>query len=261
MTKQLIRFRGALPLVSVGQHSWQFLNLNPKGRKAKSMTSVLIAEDHPVVRAGYRAFLTAIGRITDWGEASTAAEVLRQLRARAWDVIMLDIHLPDKTGIGLLQDIGREFPEARVLVVSGLPEDPYAIEVLRAGALGYLSKDCAPSELVSAVHRVLGGQRYISKRVAELMAENLRKPTVPLHEKLSKRERQVFDRLALGRTNTGIALELQLSIKTISTYKSRIMDKMALKTAAAMTSYALRHGLTGGTAYPAEHEAPGSQQP
>lgn len=207
------------------------------------MPSILVADDHAVVRAGYRRFLTADG-YGDIGEASTGADVLKQLRARPWNILLLDINLPDRAGMGVLQEAHSIFPLTRILVISGLPEDLYAIEALRAGAAGFLPKDCAPNELVIAVRRVLSGQRYISSRIMEQMAADVGKPTTPRHEQLSARERQVFDGLAAGATITAIAQELDLSVKTVSTYKTRILEKMSLQSNADMTAYAFRHGLT-----------------
>ena len=128
-------------------------------------------------------------------------------------------------------------------MVSGLPEDQYTIETFRAGAAGYLCKDCAPEELSTAVRRVLCGHRYVSARLAEIMASELGKPTTPRHEQLSDRERQVFDRLAAGSTITAIANELALSVKTISTYRTRILEKMSLRSNGEITAYAVRHDL------------------
>ena len=212
------------------------------------MNSVLIADDHAVVRAGYRTFLTAAADIGDVGEAANAAEALGQLRVRPWDVLLLDIHLPDRTGICILREVRNDFPQTRVLVVSGLPEEQYAMEALRAGAAGYLSKDCAPAEMVSAVRRVVGGQRYVSSKVTKQMISERGNPTTARHEQLSARERQVFDRLAQGAMITLIAQELSLSIKTVSTYRTRILEKMSFKSNADMTSYALRHVLAETTA-------------
>ena len=206
------------------------------------MTSVLIADDHAVVRAGYRTILSSDG-VGEIGEVANGAELLKHLRVKPWHLVVLDIHLPDCSGMGILQEVRQSFPQTRVLVVSGLPEEQYAIEALKAGAAGYLSKDCAPEELVTAVRRVLGGLRYVSAKVTEQIAAELGRPATPRHEQLSDRERQVFDRLAAGSTLTAIAEELGLSIKTISTYKTRILEKLLLKTNTDVTSYAVRHGL------------------
>ena len=207
------------------------------------MSSVLIADDHAVVRAGYRQFLALESSVAEVGEVSNAADALAQLRLRRWDLLLLDIHLPDRAGMGVLQEVKTEFPQTRVLVVSGLPEGQYATEALRAGAAGYLSKESAPSELLSAVRRVLGGQRYVSSRVAEQMVAELGKPNIPRHEQLSTRERQVFERLATGATITAVAAELELSIKTVSTYRARILEKMGFRSNADMTSYVIRQGI------------------
>ena len=206
------------------------------------MPRILIADDHAVTRNGFRHFLQGEfgGEI---GEAPSAANLLEQLRTSQWDLLMLDMQLPDSSGLGLLRALREEFADLRILVVSALPEELYAKEVLRAGAQGYLSKASAPTELILAVRKLLNGQRYLSAQVAEQMVNDLGKPDKPPYERLSERERHVFDRLAAGATVSGVAAELKLSVKTISTYRARIMEKMGIGSNADMTSYAMRVGM------------------
>ena len=207
------------------------------------MSRVLIADDHAVVRAGFRQFLEADSSITDIGEAATGSETLDQLRKQAWDMVLLDIHMPDRSGLDILRHIQTGHPSVKVLVMSGLPEQQYAVNVLRAGASGYLSKDSAPEELMKAVRTVLAGRRYVSAALAEMLAADLGgDPDKPMHARLSTREFQIFCKLAAGRGVSDIALELSLSVKTVSTYRSRILEKMNFHANADITSYALRNG-------------------
>ncbi|MGA2707283.1 MAG: response regulator [Steroidobacteraceae bacterium] len=208
------------------------------------MSRVLIADDHAVVRAGFRQFLEADPSITVIGEAATGSETLDQLRKQVWDMVLLDIHMPDRSGLDILRHIQTGHPSVKVLVMSGLPEQQYAVNVLRAGASGYLSKDSAPEELMKAVRTVLAGRRYVSAALAEMLVADLGgDPDKPMHARLSTREFQIFCKLAAGRGVSDIALELSLSVKTVSTYRSRILEKMNFHANADITSYALRNGL------------------
>jgi two-component system, NarL family, invasion response regulator UvrY len=208
------------------------------------VSRILIADDHAVVRAGIRQYLEAESSIREIGEAASGRDTLEQLRAREWDLVLLDIFMPDQSGLDILREIQNEYPKVRVLILSGLPEEQYALSVLRAGASGYLPKESAPEELVKAVLTVLAGRRYVSPEVAELLVAGMDKnPGGQQHERLSTREFQVLSKLAAGRAVSEIAEELQLSVKTVSTYRSRVLEKMGLKTNADLTSYALRHGL------------------
>jgi two-component system invasion response regulator UvrY len=208
------------------------------------VSRILIADDHAVVRAGIRQYLEAESSIREIGEAASGRETLDQLRAREWDLVLLDIFMPDQSGLDILREIQSNYPKVRVLILSGLPEEQYALSVLRAGASGYLPKESAPEELIKAVLTVLAGRRYVSPEVAELLVAGMDKnPGGQQHERLSTREFQVLSKLAAGRAVSEIAEELQLSVKTVSTYRSRVLEKMGLKTNADLTSYALRHGL------------------
>ena len=208
------------------------------------MAKVLIADDHAVVRAGLRQFLEEDASITEIGDASTGREALDALRSGRWDLLILDINMPDRSGLDILSHIRAAGYSTRVLVMSGLPERQYALNVLRAGARGYLSKEGAPDELLKAMRAILDGRRYVSPALAELLVSELDQDTdKPLHARLSEREFQVLCKLAAGRAVSDIAGELCLSVKTVSTYRTRVLDKMHLETNADLTTYALRNGL------------------
>jgi two-component system, NarL family, invasion response regulator UvrY len=210
------------------------------------MSTVLIADDHAVVRAGYKQFLDAEAGITAIGEASSGDETLNELRRKRWNLLLMDIHMPNRSGLDILKHVKTGYPEVRVLIMSGLPEEQYARNVLRAGASGYLSKGGTPEELLKAVRTVLQGRRYVSSALAEAMAMDLEYPqnqNKPPHSHLTAREFQVFRKLAAGLGITSIASELSLSVKTVSTYRTRLLEKMKMSSNAEMTGYALRNGL------------------
>jgi two-component system invasion response regulator UvrY len=210
------------------------------------MSKVLIADDHAVVRAGYRQFLEQDPSIAEVGEAASGIETLDALRRKKWDLLLMDIHMPDRSGLDILKHVINGHPEVRVLIMSGLPEEQYARNVLRAGASGYLPKGSSPEELIKAVRLVLSGRRYISMALAESLAADFDKPlnkNEPQHTLLSTREFQIFRKLAGGCAVNRIAQELSLSVKTVSTYRARILQKMNFKNNADITSYALRNGL------------------
>ncbi|HEX9474771.1 MAG TPA: response regulator transcription factor [Steroidobacteraceae bacterium] len=208
------------------------------------MTRVLIADDHAVVRAGLRQFLEADQSIREIGEAATGRETLEQLRLGKWDLLLLDINMPDRSGLDVLRQVRSTHPETRVLVLSGFPERQYAVNVLRAGAGGFLSKESAPEELLKAVRTVLAGRRYVSSALAELLVSDLDGDAQqPLHTKLSEREFQILCKLAAGRAVSEIASELCISVKTVSTYRTRVLQKMNFKTNADLTAYALHNAL------------------
>jgi len=210
------------------------------------LSRVLIADDHAVVRAGYRQFLEADSSITEVGEAASGNETLDQLRRQDWDLLIMDIRMPDRSGLDILSQVITRYPSVRVLIMSGLPEEQYARNVLRAGACGYLSKGGSSDEMLKAVRVVLSGRRYVSDSLAESMAGDLEAkhdPNKPLHSELSAREFQIFCKLAAGASVGDIAVELNLSVKTVSTYRTRILEKMNFKSNADITGYALRNGI------------------
>jgi len=206
------------------------------------MASILIADDHALVRAGLRQFLDEDKSISRVGEASSGRETLQRLREESWDLVILDIAMPDRSGLDILQQI--RAGGTRVLVLSGFPERQYALNVLRAGASGFVEKTSPPEELLKAVHAVLKGKRYVSSTLAELLVDGLDGDNdKPVHSRLSEREFQVFCKLAAGRAVSEIAAELCISVKTVSTYRARILEKMNLSNNADLTSYALRNGI------------------
>ena len=207
------------------------------------MTRVLIADDHALFRAGLRQFLVDALPSAEIGEAASGNEVLTCLQAKgkAWDMLILDINMPDRTGLDILRHVKSGHPATRVLVLSGYPERQYALNVLRAGASGYIAKDAAPEDLLKAVRLVLQGRRYVSESLAELLLLDLDRADKPLHSLLSDREFQIFGKLAAGHGVSEIGRELCLSVKTVSTYRTRILEKMRMKSNADLTSYALRN--------------------
>lgn len=208
------------------------------------MSSVLIADDHAVVRAGMKQILAADHDIAHIGEASTGSEALARLREQPWDLLILDINMPDRSGLDILRHARASHPTTPVLVISGFPEKQYAVHALRAGASGYVAKDQAPEELLKAVRTVLMGRRFVSASLAEILVDDLDNPSDrPLHSRLSQREFQIMVKIAAGRAVSEIGKELCISVKTVSTYRSRVLEKMGLQNNADLTSYALRSGL------------------
>jgi len=202
---------------------------------------VLVADDHAVVRRGLRQILTETQDIMVGGEASTAQEVVDLVRAQRWDVVILDVNLPGGNGIELLADLRREHPELRVLVLTVYSEEQYAVRAIRAGACGFLTKESAPDKLIDAVRKIAGGGRWVSAELAETLASVLAGDAKGApHERLSDREFEIMKMLASGKTVSQIAQALALSVKTVSTHRTRILRKMDLKTNAEITSYAVR---------------------
>jgi two-component system invasion response regulator UvrY len=208
------------------------------------MLRVLIVDDHAIVRRGLRALLSDEFHGAAVGEASDARQAMEQLRKKAWDVALLDITLPGKSGLDLLKELKAEWPRLPVLVLSGHPEDQFAVRVLKAGAEGYMSKESVPEELARAVRKILAGGRYVSPALAEKLALGVRKDfTRTPHETLSDREYAVMSRIGLGKTVTQIGEELSLSAKTISTYRARVLEKLGVRNSAEIVQYAIRNGL------------------
>jgi len=208
------------------------------------MIKILIADDHPVVRQGLKQILADEDDMKVEGEAANANELLEKLRREPWDIVLLDITMPGRGGIEVLKDLRRERARLPVLVLSMHPEDQFGVRVLKAGAAGYLTKDSAPEKLVKAIRKVCGGGKYISPLLAEQLAVRLDSDGPrPPHEFLSDREYQVMCLIASGKRVGDIAKELSLSVKTISTYRLRILEKMGLRTNAELTRYAIERGL------------------
>jgi two-component system invasion response regulator UvrY len=210
------------------------------------MAKILVVDDHPMVRAGLRSML-AERYPDDVEEAASGAEALEKLRSGNWDLLILDISMPDRSGVEILREVRANHPTVKVLVLSVYPERQYALNVLKAGASGYLPKECAPKDLLEAVRMVLQGRRYVGQETAELLVTDGDATDQPAHTRLSAREFQIFCKLASGRTVSKIGDELKLSIKTVSTYRSRILEKMSFESNADMTVYALRNALIGET--------------
>jgi two-component system invasion response regulator UvrY len=208
------------------------------------MIRVLIADDHAVVRQGLKQILGDTPEMLVAGEATNGQEVLDRVRAETWDVVVLDISMPDRSGLDILKQLRSERPKLPVLVLSMHSEDQYAVRVLKAGASGYLTKDSAPDELVKAIRKVVSGGRYVSAFLAEKLAFEIGTDSNRLpHETLSDREFQVLRGIAAGKSVTEIAAELYLSPKTVSTYRARLLQKMNLTTNAELIHYAIQNHL------------------
>ncbi len=208
------------------------------------MIKVCIADDHAVVRKGLRRILEEAGGMVVSGEASTGQELLDLLRKESCDVALLDISMPGRDGLETLKLLKKERPELPVLMLSIYPEEQYAVRALKNGASGYLTKESAPDELITAIRRVSEGRRYVSASLAERLADELGEGVRKPHERLSDREYQVLCMIGAGRTVSEVAAELSLSVKTISTYRSHILAKMNLKNNAEIMRYVLENALT-----------------
>ncbi len=208
------------------------------------MTKVLIADDHPVVRVGLRQILAEDPQIEVTGEASNFQDVISFVWKNECDIVLLDLSMPGMDGLDAVKELKQMKPELKILIVSIYPEEQYAVRALKAGASGYLTKESAPEELTKAVRKVATGGKYISPTLADILATKISKEREgPLHESLSDREYEVMIMLAKGKTLKEIARELSLSIKTVSTYRSRILRKMGFKNNAQITLYAVKNGL------------------
>lgn len=204
----------------------------------------MLADDHTLLREGLRRLLEQAGDITVAGEARDGSEALRQLALRPWDLIVLDMSMPGRDGVGLIRQIKADFPKVPILVLTMHGEQQYAVQAIKAGAAGYLTKDSAADELVQAVRKVAAGGRYLSRSLAESIVFERHGDVSGLpHLLLSDRELSVFRYLASGMSNSDIARLLCLSIKTVSTYKGRILVKMQLRNQADLVRYAIKHDL------------------
>ncbi|HYY93141.1 MAG TPA: response regulator transcription factor [Pyrinomonadaceae bacterium] len=212
----------------------------------KNAMRVLIADDHAVVRRGLTQLLAEEYPALSVGEARDASEVLQLARAQDWDIIILDISMPGRSGLEVLKELRQARPKVPVLVLTSHPEEQYALRVLKAGAGGYMTKEGAPEHLIEAVRRVAAGGRYIGPKLAELLAANVGVDAErPPHESLSDREYLVLCLIGSGKTVGEIAAELSLSVKTVSTYRARLLEKMGMKTNAELMIYAIKNGLVG----------------
>ena len=208
------------------------------------MIRILIADDHPMFREGLRGILAGCPDINVADEASNGQEVFEKVWNNEYDMVLLDIAMPGTPGLEVLKRLKNEKPKLPVLVLSMYPEEQYAVRVIKAGASGYLTKESASEELITAIRRISGGRKYITSSIAERLADDV-EPTAekPLHDTLSDREFEVYRMITAGKTTTQIAEELFLSVKTISTYRSRILEKMKMKTNAELIHYAFKNNM------------------
>ena len=204
---------------------------------------ILIADDHAVVRAGLKQILTGVSGITEIDGVADGDEVMEKIKEKDYDVVVLDISMPGKNGLEVLKQLKSAKPKLPVLILSMYAEGQYAVRVLKAGASGYLTKDSASEELVNAVEKIYLGRKYITPSLAEKLADFSWEGDKFPHEKLSDREFNVFKMIASGNTLKEVAANLCLSVKTVSTYKARIHEKMKLETRVDITSYAIKNKL------------------
>ena len=208
------------------------------------MIRVLIADDHAIVREGLKQIVAEVPDMAVAGEAADGDEVLERVAEQDYDVVLLDISMPGKSALDVLKELRRGKPEMPVLILSIHPEEQYAVRFLKAGAAGYIQKEAAPDELVTAVRKVSQGRKYVSPALAERLAAALETDVgKPLHETLSDREYQVMCMIGQGKTVTEIAKELSLNVRTVSTYRSRVLKKMNMKTSAQLTRYVIENQL------------------
>ena len=208
------------------------------------MIRILIADDHPLIREGVLKILKSAPEMTVVAQASTADEALDYVKKLEVDIVILDISLPGRSGLELLVEIRTLFPKLPVLVLSMYPEERYAVQALKKGASGYLTKEGAADQLILAIRKVMQGRKYVSAGLAEKLALNLSGDTERSHEKLSDRELEVFRLISVGRTIRQISEQLSLSMSTINTYRSRILEKMNMKSDAELIRYAIQNDIT-----------------
>jgi len=214
------------------------------GQRSDIIIRLGLFDDHDIVRAGFRYVLEEHSDIQIVAEGASAREALDAVRSTPMHVCVIDLSLPDLSGMDVLRQVRVTHPEVAVLILSAYSEEQYGLNVLKAGASGFLSKDLAPAQLVDAVRSVAAGRRYVSPKLAELLASGLTSDLdQPVHAKLSEREFQIFSKLAVGKSVSEIANELCLSAKTVSTYRARLLQKMHFKTNADLTQYAVRNQL------------------
>ncbi|MEO8348827.1 MAG: response regulator transcription factor [Acidobacteriota bacterium] len=208
------------------------------------MKRILIVDDHPIVRDGLKQILAETEDLVVGAEAGNADDALALVRESDWDLVVLDITLPGRTGIDLLRDLRRERPLLPVLILSIHSEDELGVRAVKAGASGYLSKECASDDLVRAIQLIISGNKYISRSLADRLIEEIQRDTnKPPHETLSDREYEVMALIAAGKSMKEVGAALSLSKSTVSTYRQRVFDKLRVKSNAEITRYALHHGL------------------
>ena len=208
------------------------------------MIKIGIVDDHAIVRSGLKQFFSDFVELRVMGEAASGREAIDLVRSTELDVLLMDLSMPGQSGMDALAMIRAKAPDVGILILSGYPEEHYAVNLIRQGASGYLNKACEPTEIVDAIRVIAMGKRYITSGVAELLAQQLNKSNdLAAHEQLSEREFQVFLKLAKGETAGDIAKALSLSVKTVSTYRTRVMEKMSLVSNSDLTYYALKNKL------------------
>lgn len=208
------------------------------------LIKILIADDHTLIRDGLINTISIRMADVAFGEASSAAEVLKEVLYQKWDLLILDINMPGRDGLDVLKELKTLQPELPVIVLSMYPENQFAVRTLKIGASAYLTKETSSEELITAIHTVLKGQKYITASITRILTEEITgKSANPTHETLSNCEFQVFKLIASGKNISGIALELSLSVKTISVYRANILEKLALKNNAEITNYAFKNNL------------------
>jgi len=208
------------------------------------MINILVADDHAIVRDGLKEILARSGDLKAGGEAKNGQEVLRHVREAKWDLLLMDMSMPGRSGIDLIKQVKAEQPKLPILVLSMHHEHEYAVRAIRAGASGYLNKDSASDLLVAAIRKIVAGGVFLSESAAELLArETMSGADAPPHTLLSSREFQIFGMIVQGKTVTEIAAELSLSVKTVSTHKMRVLEKMNFTNQAELVRYALTHRL------------------
>lgn len=207
------------------------------------MTRILVVDDHALVRRGLIELLQSLPVGAEFGEAGTGADALTMALSESWDVVLLDLALPDRHGLDVLRELRAAKPKLPVLILTMFPEDQLALRVLEIGAAGYLTKESAPEELLLAIERVVSGHKYLSPAMSQAVADGLGGPPPAPHEQLSDRELEVLRLLAAGRPITAISRQLGLSPKTVTTYRARLLHKLRMKSNAELTFYATQHGL------------------
>lgn len=213
-------------------------------RRTLSMIRVLLADDHTIVRKGLKQILSEGIRSIEFGEASNASEAIDLLKKDPFDIVILDLSMPGRSGLDLLKDIKVLKPKIPVFILSMYPEDQYALRVIKAGAMGYMTKDSAPEELVKGVTKILNGGKYVSPALSEHLLDLVQEPSnTESHQMLSDREFEVLRLIASGKTVSEIGTKLSLSVKTVSTYRTRILEKLHLSTNSELTRYAMQRKL------------------
>jgi two-component system invasion response regulator UvrY len=208
------------------------------------MIKIFIADDHTVVREGLKLILAAAGDMSVSGEAADGQETLQKLKKNRPDLLLLDISMPIRNGVDILKQLHTKWPKLPILILTSQPEQKYAIRALKLGASGYFTKEGEPKELLKAIHTILSGKRYVSSSLTQQLIVSLGDDSgKPLHDKLSNRELEVLCAIARGKSLTEIANELFLSVKTVSTYRTRILEKLRLQSNADLIRYAIQHTL------------------